>query len=935
MAMTSRHRSMIVAAFCAACVWSSSHLPASAAMRPYQSVGGDLQGGLLPTGLYITPLLAPGSSFQWLTTGLRPDGTANGGGPISTALSPDGKTLAVLTSGYNDNYFTTTGTPITAPILDPATGQPTGKTTTTFQWLFVYDVSGTRPVQKQQIQLAAAFDGVAFGKGGRTLYLSGGQADEVFIYSLHAGTWAVDPPFVVLGHNPNPGNVLNSTPQAAGVSVSPDGSQLFVANYNNNSVSVIDTYTHQKIREIPIPGVSSWGGQYPIWVTPHSASSGKTDKLYVSTTRVGCVDVLTSSGGQKCIAVGGEPGKSILSSDGARLYVVNPNLDRVDVIDTTSDDVVQTIDVRRHGYAYYGAIPNSLALDAHGTRLYVTIAGENAVGVIDLASGTLIGRIPTAWYPSSVQIVNNRLYVTNMKNNAGPNPFNEDVPAQEEKKNVTYRDDYDLALMKGGLETIPVPDPATLAYLSTIVDANNAFDTSHGVSAMMRFLRTKIKHVIFIQKENRTYDQVLGDLPEGNGDPQLTYFPRNISPNFHQLALQFADLDNFYTAGDVSGDGWNWDFEGYSNDINRQGTPIRYANNGDLQTSIFNAIDYKGATDVFGNHAAEDNEGTSDETPGVTGGYLWDAALRAGVSFRHYALYLAGNEQYVRHADRVGAIQGYPQYQALANWTNLYFYQWDTAIPDEWRYEVWKDQFDRDVKNGTMPQLEMMCIMMDHTGSFSNNVAHLDTPQLDVASNDHAIGEIVDAVSHSPLWASTAIFIVEDDSQNGADHVDAHRSTAWVISPYVKSHSVINAFYSTINVDRTMEDLLGMDHLGFNDANAVSMDDVFTTQPNLQPYQTIIPGSLCKPPVDPTLVPACHDPSMRNRITPAVAPLHDGQWWIDATKGLSFRHPDEIDADYYNHLLWKGTMGERVPYPTERSGVDLSVNRTAYLKSLR
>lgn len=915
---------MVFATLCAFYLVSNPPQPAAAATAPFLAGGSNSR---LPDGQFITPLIAPGSSYQRLATGLRSDGTADANGAITSALSPDRKTLLVLTSAYNANFFTMDGQPITIPFLDPNTGKPTSKVTNTFQWIFVFDVSGRQPARMQRIAVTSAFDGLTWDPSGKRFYASGGQDDQVFIYKKSGGAFVPDAPFVVLAHGQNPGNVLNSNPQVGGVAVSADGKNLFVANYNNNSVSMVDTSTRAVVSEITIPGKSDWGGDYPIWVTPHAAPDGTTDKIYVSSTRDGCVYMFALSGAQKCIKVGGEPGKSILSGDGSRLYVVNPNLDQVEQIDTAQDTLTRALDVRRANYPYFGANPNSLALGAFGKTLFVTIAGENAIGVIDVGSWKLLGRIPTAWYPSSVAVVGSRLFVTNMKTNTGPNPFN-DPPQRVGERNTTFRNDYDLANLKGGLLTLPIPDGRTLSYLSAVVDANNQFDTNHAVSAKMQYLRTKIKHVIFIQRENRTYDQVLGDLSEGNGDPQLTLFPRPLTPNVHALALRFADLDNFSTAGDVSGDGWNWDFEGYSNDINRQGTPLRYAGDGDLQSSIFGGTNVNGAIDVFGKYAVEDNAGTSDIRPGVTGGYLWDSALRAGVSFRHYALYLVGPETLVRHSDRVGVKQGYPQYKTLAGWTNRYFYQWDTRIPDEWRYEVWKDQFDDDVKHNTMPAFEFMCVMMDHTGDFNDNVGGLTTPEADVASNDHAIGQIVDAVSHSPYWASTAIFVVEDDSQNGPDHVDSHRSPVLVISPYTRTNSVIHKFYSTVNVNRTMEDLLGMDHLGFNDANAQSMDDVFATQPNLQPYEELIPGILCKPPVDPTLVPECFNPSMRTRITPVVAPLNNGHWWVNATKGLSFQHADEIDANYYNRLLWLGIKGDGVPYPANRSGLDLSQHRS-------
>jgi YVTN family beta-propeller protein len=927
-------------------VLAAGSLPANAAARPDATVGGNLSGSLLPIGEYITPLVTPGSSFQRLSTGLRADGTADANGGISTALSPDGKTLLVLTSGYNAGFFTPNGTAITTPFLYPLTGRPaTCKTCTTgtFQWVFVYDVSGTSPMRKQQIALTSSFAGITWDPKGTRFYVSGGQDDRVYIYKQGANGFAPDAPFVILNHSShgtNPVPSYDNGGQVTGVSISPDGKSLFAANVDNNSVSVADASTRKVVREFTLPGAADFGGQYPIWVTPHAGLNGATDKLYVSSLREGKIVIFTASGALKSIVVGGEPEKSLLSRDGSRLYVVNPNLDQIDQIDTASDTLTRVIDVRRPGYRYHGSNPNSLALSADGKTLYVTIAGENAIGVIDVASGTVLGRIPTAWYPSSVTISadGSKLYVSNMKANAGPTPFN-NTPAAVAALNTTNRDDYVLAREKGGLETFPIPDASTLAYLSAVVDSNNRFTANRQVSPTMQFLRTKIKHVIFIQKENRTYDQVLGDLPVGNGDPRLALFPQAITPNNHSLAMQFADLDNFYNAGDVSNDGWNWDYEGYANDIDHQATPVSYAGDGNVASPIFGGITVSGpigVSDVYGVHTIQDNAGTSDLRPDTTGGYLWDSALRAGLSIRHYGQYLSGNAPIVRHANRVNKIQGFPLFKTLAGHTNQFFYQWDTRVPDEFRYEVWKDEFDSYVKYGNMPNFEFMQMNMDHTGNLGvngGNVANLETPEQDVASNDHAIGQLVDAVSHSPYWASTAIFIEEDDAQDGPDHVDGHRSAGFIISPYTAHNKVVHTFYNTVNMDRTMEDLLGMDHLGLNDANAVSMDDVFAYQPDLQPYNVLIPGNLCAPPVDTTLVPDCFNPQMRSRVTRAIRSLRGAKWWSVHSKRFAFNKPDANDPAEFNHLLWQGMVGDNVAYPDERSGLDLSQDRAVFLKT--
>ena len=223
-------------------------------------------------------------------------------------------------------------------------------------------------------------------------------------------------------------------------------------------------------------------------------------------------------------------------------------------------------------------------------------------------------------------------------------------------------------------------------------------------------------------------------------------------------------------------------------------------------------------------------------------------------------------------------------------------------------------EFDGYVKNGNLPNFEILCVMMDHFGNFSSNVAHLDNPWSQFASNDYAIGRLVETVSKSPYWKDTAIFIIEDDAQDGPDHVDAHRSIAYVLSAYTKRGAVVSTNYNTTSMVRTMEDILGVNYLGLNDANARPMSAVFTTTPDLKPYTAIIPGILCKPPVDPTLVPECNNTDGRE-VTAAVKPLHDGVWWAKATQGFNFKRPDLNNPDLFNRVLWKGIMGDNKPYP--------------------
>jgi DNA-binding beta-propeller fold protein YncE len=253
----------------------------------------------------------------------------------------------------------------------------------------------------------------------------------------------------------------------------------------------------------------------------------------------------------------------------------------------------------------------------------------------------------------------------------------------------------------------------------------------------------------------------------------------------------------------------------------------------------------------------------------------------------------------------------------LRHFNDIYYRGFDLSVPDSYHYEEWKREFDNYVAHGNLPALEIMSLPLDHFGSFGSNVGGLETPSLEIADNDYALGRLVAAVSNSPYWKDTAIFVVEDDAQDGPDHVDAHRSPGYVISAYTKRRTVVHTFYNTINMMRTIEDLLGMKHLSMNDANANPMSDVFDTVPDLTPYTPILPGVLCKPPVKNDLIPECKDPKVLR--TRAIPSLHNGAWWANATRQFNFNRPDALDSAAFNRLLWRGIMGEDRPYPTRLS----------------
>lgn len=988
------------------------------------TIGGEGSGpAFIPTGQFITPTSAPGSTFFPLSTGLRPDTNADAAEAVATALSADGTTMLVLTSGYNQNFKTVAGAPVLHPVLDPVTGAPASVTTPKSEWVFIYDVSGRAPVKIQQLSIPNTYNGIVWDPSGQRFYVSGGIDDRILVFasanaanaesaaggvratsirkrSLEAGAaaagYAAEAPFILLGHNtdqtaPFPkydgGRLKSSRANAsargalatgavvAGLAISRDGSKLFAANMENDSVSTVNTATRKVDGETKLSSPNAPRGEFPFWIAVRSAgeagvpgvfplkravrkqSVGKREsdaedgaalKIYVSSLRDEQVVRIARNGSLKVIPVGDGPNKMVLSGDERRLYVANGNSDSVSVIDTDSDTVLGTIPLARPGDRLKGSNPNSLAISPDQRFLFVTLGGENAVAMVDLASLRVIGRIPTGWYPNSVSVSadGKRLFIVNGKSNTGPNPSNGRTTAAGIARNATFRNEYSWALEKAGLLVVPTPDRNELAYLTRLVDANNGFDNRHS-DPTMTYLRSRIKHVIYVVKENRTYDEVLGDLPNGAGDPSLTLFPQAITPNHHALAANFVTLDHFFDSGESSGVGWNWTTAGHTTDYVEKSQSVLYGN------ANFNGLtyDYEGTNrniNVSLPDTASSNSqltvrnttlldsslssamlpgpkdvsatvGVDDLSPAALGGYLWDTALRAGKTVRNYghfidlAYYAQGTPLSIpltRHPFESKTLQSVSAKVALHDKTDIYFRGYDNAYPDRFRYEEWKREFDGFVKEKNLPSLSLVRLMHDHFGSFGTAIEGLNTPQLQMADNDYALGSLVQAVSSSPYWADTAIFVIEDDAQDGPDHVDSHRSLGYVISAYTKRKAVVNTTYTTVNMLRTMEDLLGARYLGMNDANALPMSDVFTGVRNLEAYAAIIPGSLCAPPVLPDLIPECSSPQRLQSRTRRVSMLHDGAWWADATKGMNFSVEDAVDPVAFNAVLERGINGD-------------------------
>ena len=870
---------------------------------------------MLPTGQQVTPTLVPGATLDSLRPGLAKFPDLEAGGAVTEALSADGATLAVLTTGYNK-------------WVDPARGRRTPELGN--EHVFLYDVSRGRAEQKQVVALPNTWAGIAFSPDGQAMSVSGGVDDNIHLFGNAGGMWT-ETGAVALGHGAGIG--VDVKPVAAGLAVTADGRSIVVANMYNDSVSVVDAATRAVVADIDLrPGKSGGakgepGGNYPYWVAIRG-----NETAFVSSVRDREV-VAVDLGARRVtgrIKVAGNPNKMILDSRGAHLFVAMDNADAVAIIDTRARRVEATVStvapagILTHARAYGGAAPNSLALSRDERTLYVTNGGTNSIAVIDLAAAMPrnIGLLPTAWYPQHVAVgPQDMLYVVNSKSVPGPNPGNcasTNCATSIVKKQYNQ---YVLNLSHSSLQSMPAPaDRALLAKLTRQVAANNTFSFEPGSEEerVMSFLRSRIRHVIYVVRENRTYDQVLGDLGRGNGDASLAEFGERSTPNQHALARSLVTLDNFYDPGEVSGNGWPWSVSGRESDFGVKMLPPSYARRG-------GAYEWEGENrnvgmGVLGQERRRTSPGMPDDDdflPGVGNvaapdgpggewqrGYLWSAALRAGKTVRNYGFFVKEAGPRDREPFRNGKPQAAAVDPELVGRTDEFFRGFDPAYPETYREAEWEREFREFVKNGNLPALSLVRFGQDHTGDFKAAMDGVNTPELQVAANDYAIGLLLEALAKSPYAKDTLVFIVEDDCQDGPDHVDEHRSIAFIAGPYVKRDAVVSTRYSTVNLLRTMEDVLGLDHVSLYTATQGPMADVFDTNAAEWSYRAIVPPMLRS-----TRLALPASPGAA-----AVTPARDAGWWIAATEGMDFSREDAVDAQAYNRVLWKGIMGDR-PYP--------------------
>jgi YVTN family beta-propeller protein len=705
----------------------------------------------------------------------------------------------------------------------------------------------------QTLAQPAAFIGLAFSPDGKTLYASGGNQDVVYRYDWRDRA-AILRDSITLAIKPDD---KDGTRYPAGLALSRDGRTLYVAENLADSIAIVDVASGNVLQRVA-------AGRYPYAVVEDSngnliVSAWGDDDVVVIAPRSAAAPAHVIGR----IQVGRHPSALLLDASGTRLYAVSASTDRVSVVDLQTRKIITELHATPPAGPGEGSTPNALALSPDGQRLYVAEADNNAVAVWELAgSPKLIGRVPVAWYPTALVAAGDTLLVVNGKGN-GTLP-NRDYPQPGTGAHTTKPRAYTLGQLDATLTTLSARELSddAIAVLSRRVTAANGWNRPKQTHRYPPF-----QHVIYVIKENRTYDQILGDMPQGDGDTALVFFPRKISPNHHALADRFGLFDRFFVNAEVSADGHNWSTAAYTTDYLQKTVPSSYSDRG-------RHYDYEGT-----NRGVIPNEVGEDDAAEPANGYLWDLAERARISFRNYG-------EYVEHEDDDRAkYKGTKPF--LAKHTHPTYPGYDLNISDQVRADVYIAELQQFVQQGSMPRLQILRLPNDHTAGAR---AGAPTPWAYMADNDRALGRIVEAISRTPFWRNTVLFVLEDDAQNGPDHVDSHRSPLFVISPYNRG-GVIHRFANTTDVIATMAEILALGSLSQFDHFGRPLRDIFASTPDFTPYVAL---------------PATVQWTERNPRRGAGA---------DASRGLNLDGVDRADDELFNRILWQTIKGPDKSYP--------------------
>ena len=774
--------------------------------------GGRTGQACLPTGVCLDPA---GRSFDV------------GNMPLAIVRSPEGDRLVVSLSGWRQQGI---------QVIDPQKGTVV-----------------------QTIPQPGAFLGLAFSRDGRTLYASGGNEDLIYRYAWRDKQATLVDTIVLAPKEPK----KDGTRFPAGIVMSHDDKYLFVAENVSDTVAVVDLQTKQVVQRLPTDAY------------PYAIAISPSNEIYVSawggqTVSVFAVEQKGTLKERRKIIAGRHPSALLLNRDGSRLFVASASTNSIAVVDTKTAQVLTRLLDPPPAGPNQGSTPNALALSHDGLRLYVAEADNNAVAVFQLSAAVagvgnarganqLIGRIPVGWYPAALLLTEDSLFVLNGKGKgtrANPQFRTPDVALPRDSTA------YTLGQLNGTITTLPAKiEPAEInRFTQRVARANNWTTTLNNQGRYPPF-----KHVIYIIKENRTYDQVLGDLSRGDADPSLVFFPRAVSPNHHALAERFGLFDRFFCNAEVSSQGHVWSTAAYVTDYGEKTIPSLYSTRRD------------------GNDRDDVDEPAS--------GYLWNAAIRKGVTLRNYGEF--GEPIPKTQPVRYRAIK-----PALNRYTNPEYPSFDMTISDQIRTDVWLKDFREFVRQGNLPALEILHLPADHT---SGGRAGRPTPKAYMADNDLALGRLVEAVSNSPYWKDTVFFVLEDDAQDGPDHVDSHRSVLFVISAYNRS-GLIHRFVNTTDVLATVEEILGLDKLSQFDYYGYPLREIFAGTPDLTPYVSL------------------KSSQPLNELNP---PKGTG---AQASLKLDLDRVDAADEDTFNRILWSVLKGPQ-PYPGTKRMSSLEVAR--------
>ena len=702
------------------------------------------------------------------------------------------------------------------------------------------------------IDIPKSWLGLKFSADEKYLYASGGNDNRILKYAIVNDKLQLKDSIDL--DQPWPVKV-----SPTGFDIDDAKQLMYVVTKDNNSLYVVDLKTKKVLLKDTLNAEA-----YTCLLSP-----GKKE-LYISVWGSGKIKVFNTIT-QKItnnIVVGDHPNDLCITKNGMYLYVANANDNSVSVIDTKNRKVLETLNAALFPNSPPGSTTNSVALSSDEKTLYIANADNNCLAVFDVnkpGSSISKGFIPVGWYPTCVRTIGNKIYVANGKgftSLANPlfDPFHTNSTLSYQKgDNDQY---YIGGLFKGTLSIINTPTSNELNAYSEQVYKNTPYNKNKELESGSENNNpvpqkvgnaSPIKYVFYIIKENRTYDQVLGDMPEGNGDSSLCLFGEKITPNEHAISTEFVLLDNFYVNAEVSADGHNWSMGAYANDYLEKTWPTLYGDRGG---------DYGGeGTRIIANNK---------------NGFIWDNAARSKVSYRTYGEFADDYK---------------PNIPVLKNHICPYYTGWDLDVRDTVRFNQWKKDFDSLIAINALPHLNTMRFGNDHTSGLAKGKP---TPFAYVAENDLAVGLFVDYLSKSKVWNESVVFILEDDAQDGPDHVDAHRSTAYIAGGFVKRGYVDHTMYSTTSVLHTIELILGMAPMSQYDAAATSMWRCFQSTPNSTPYNA---------------KPLQVDINQKNNGENA---------WQRKSETFDFSKEDAIPDDEFSEVIWKAVKGIDSPMPAPK-----------------